>query len=149
MPFVTTEYMDQQATVGYKQAVSGVAGVLNAAKLILGTNVIEPSKTSVPGDITQSPDPNLAPASLTWGTANRDANGDIVTLSNQVLVQLSASVNNCVIRSYGLTDAGGTHLLLSGNTKVPINLPDNLAAYNVQLPFAPGNPQGKDLIITS
>ncbi len=146
---LTTEYCDQHAAVDYTQAGAGVAGILNGAKIIFGTNAISPSKADDPSVITQSIDAGLAPATVTWGTAGRDALGDIVTLTATVPVQLVTSANHCVLQSWGLTDSGGTHLLMSESLSPGLNLVDNLTLFNVQVPFAPGNPQGKSLQISS
>jgi hypothetical protein len=148
---LTTEYMDIHAVTDYVQAGAGVAGVLNGAKIIFGTNELVPGKLTVVADITQSVDAGLAPASVAWGAAGRDAAGDIVTLTATLPVQLASSANACVLTCWGLTDSGGTNLLMSESLEPDrvMNLTDNLVLYNVQVPFAPGNPQGKLLLIVS
>lgn len=146
---ITTEYMDKTAVTDYTQAASGVAGVLNGAKIIFGTNLLVPGKKSVVADITQSIDAGLAPAALTWGAAGRDALGDMVTLSASVPVKLTTSANACVLQCWGITDSAGTNLLICDNFETPLNLPDNLQLYNVQVPFAPGNPEGKSIQVSS
>lgn len=148
---LTTEYMDIQAVTDYVQAGAGVAGVLNGAKIIFGLNIIVPGKLTAVADLTQSVDAGLAPHTVTWGAAGRDASGDIVTLSATIPVQLSSSANACVIQCWGLTDSGGTHLLMSESLSPGrvINLPDNLTLFNVQIPFSPPKPAGKQLQILS
>jgi hypothetical protein len=147
---LTTEYCDIHAVTDYTQVGGGVAGILNAAKIIFGTNAIIPTKTTAVADITQSVDAGLAPATVTWGAAGRDSSGDIVTLTATLPVQLASGANApTTIQSWGLTDSGGTHLLMSENLTTPILLPDTVALYNVQVPFAPGNPQGKSLQVVS
>lgn len=146
---LTTEYMDIGAVTDYTQAGAGVAGILNGAKIIFGTNVIVPAKTTTVANITQSTDPGLAPATVTWGAAGRDGAGDIVTLSVSVPVKLTTGPGPVTIQCWGLTDSTGTHLLMSEALAQPINLPDTVSLFNVQVPFAPGNPQGKQLQVTS
>jgi hypothetical protein len=146
---LTTEFMDKSAAIDYTQVGAGVAGILNGAKLIFGTNLIVPSKNSVIADITQSPDANLAPHTLVWNAAVRDSLNDIVTMSVLFLVQLALNANACNLLSWGITDSAGTHLLISGNFAVPLSLPDNVAAYNIVIPFAPAKPAGKDPLVTS
>jgi hypothetical protein len=146
---LTTEYMDQQAVTDYTQAGAGVAGILNGAKIIFGTNVLVPAKTTNVAAITQSTDAGLAPATVTWGVAGRDSVGDMVTLSASLPVKLTTGPGPVTIQCWGLTDAAGTHLLMSEALAVPIQLPDTLSLFNVQIPFAPGNPQGKSLQVTS
>jgi hypothetical protein len=140
VPILTTEYMDQQAVVDYKQAGGGVAGVLNGAKVIWAIAPFAPSKTLAVGAITQSPDANLAPATVTWGNAVRDALGNIVTISVGLPLQLALNANACTVYGYALTDSGGTHLLLSEVFAAPLVLVDNLTFFEVFVPFAPGNP---------
>jgi hypothetical protein len=146
---LTTEAFDVAAVTDYTQAGAGVAGKLNGAKLILGTNDLTPGKKSVVADITQPTYTGYAPVVVTWGVAMRDANGDIVTLSAPVLVQMGDSVLPTTIKCWGLTDGAGTGLLLCEELATPIPLADALAFRNVQIPFAPGNPQGKSLLVTS
>lgn len=148
---LTTEWLDIAAVTDYVQTGAGVAGVLNAAKIIFGTNILAPSKLTAVADIVQSVDAGLAPHTVTWGAAGRDANGDIVTLSATVPVQLASSANACTIKCWGLTDSAGTHLLMSEslNPDRNIDLPDNLTLFNVQIPFSPPKPQGKQLQILS
>jgi hypothetical protein len=146
---LTTEHMDILAVTGYTQAGSGVAGALNGAKIIFGTNDLVPSKTTVVADITQSIDAGLAPASVTWGAAGRDEVGDITTLTASIPVKLTTSTNACVVKCWALTDSAGTNVLMSEVFAEPLNLPDNVQLYNVQVPFAPGNPQGKQIQVSS
>lgn len=149
MAMLTTEYMDQHAAVDYTQAGAGVAGVLNGAKIILATNTFAPSKTRVVADLTQPTYTGYAPVTITWATAVRDALGDIVTLSQLVAIQMGDSTLPTTITGYGLTDSGGTHLLLSELLPVPLPLVDALTYFGCQVPFAPGNPQAKSALITS
>jgi hypothetical protein len=148
---LTTEYCDIQAVTDYTQAGAGVAGVLNGAKIVFGINPSPPpaTKTRALADITQSVDAGLAPAAVTWGAAGRDSAGDIVTLTASLPVKITVNANNCTITCWGLEDAGGTHLLIYEVLPTPMNLPDTLALFNVQIPFAPANSEGKTLQITS
>jgi hypothetical protein len=148
---LTMEYTDIHAVTDYTQAGAGVAGILNGAKIIYGINASPPpaTKTRAVGDVTQSVDGGLAPAAVTWGAAGRDGAGDIVTLTATLPVQLASSANACTITCWGLTDSGGTHLLLYEVLDTPINLPDNIALFNVQVPFAPANITAKSLQISA
>lgn len=148
---LTTEYMDKQLVTVDTQAGGGpaVAGPLNGAKLVYGTNVISPGKNTVLADLTQSPDANLAPAALTWQATGRDASGDINTTSDDLLMQLALDANACVINSLALVDSGGTHVLASEDISAnPMNLVDTLSQYQVAVEWAPGNPQGKRVKIS-
>jgi len=148
---LTTEYCDIHAITDYVQAGAGVAGILNGAKIIFGTNPLVEGKLKVPADIVQSVDAGLAPHTVTWGAAARDAAGDIVSLTVTVPVQLADSANTCTLTCWGLTDAGGTHLLLCEALRLTeeMNLADNLTLYNVQVPFCPSKPAAKRLVILS
>jgi hypothetical protein len=145
---VTTEWTDSHLCVNATQAGAGVAGVLNAAKVIFSVAPFAPSKTLLPGAITQSPDAGLAPATVTWSPAVRDGANDIVTISDLIAIQLALSANACVIYGYALTDVGGTHVLLSEMLAQPLNLPDNVTAFGLLIPFAPAVPQTKKAQVT-
>jgi hypothetical protein len=143
---LTTEHMDVGAVTDYTQVGAGVAGILNGAKLIFGTNNITPNKHTAVADLTQSPDADLAPVTITWGSAFRDANGDIVTQSQLIPVKIAVLANATTIKSVGLTDAAGANLLASEDLGLGYQLTDLLSLWNVQIPFSPPNPQGKGSI---
>lgn len=149
MPILTTEYADQHLCVDATQAGAGVAGVLNGAKIIWAIAAFTPTKTLTVSGITQSVDTGLAPATVTWATAVRDSLGNIVTLTGAMPLQLATSSNACVVYGYGLTDSGGTHLLLSEAFANSLALVDNLTFYAVTVPFAPGNPPSESASITT
>lgn len=146
---LTTEYTDIHLVTDATQAGAGVAGILNGAKLILGTNTITPTKTTAVGDITQPTYTGYAPLTITWGSAVRDSSGDIVTLSQECPIQMGDSVLPTTIKCWGLTDSGGTNLLMSEELASPLPLVDALTYFGLIVPFAPGNPQGKAAIIVS
>jgi hypothetical protein len=146
---LTTEHTDVAAVTDLTQAGAGVAGVLNGAKLIFGTNNITPSKTGTPAAITEPTDADLAPVTITWGAAARDSNGDIVTLSQLIDVHLANISGACTIKSLGITDSTGTYLLASEDLGLGYQLVDTLSYWGLQVPWAPGNPQGKTSIWTS
>lgn len=146
---LTTEYMDQHAVTDYVQAAAGVAGILNAAKIIFGDNNITPTKVDDPSVIHQSTDADLAPVTITWSAAFRDVDGDITTISQLIPVRIAVLANATTIKSIGITDAAGAHLLGSEDLGNGYPLADLLSLWNVQVPFSPGNPQNKASIWTS
>lgn len=149
MSMLTTEYTDQHAAIDYTQAGAGVAGILNGAKVILATNAFTPTKSLAVSGLTQPTYTGYAPATVTWATAVRDSNGDIVTLSDLIPIQMGDSLTPTSITGYGLTDTGGTHLLLSELFPNPLNLVDVLSYFGLQIPFAPGTPQSKSGLVTN
>jgi hypothetical protein len=149
MAMLTTEYMDIHAVTDYVQAGAGVAGILNAAKLILATNAFTPTKLRVVADLTQPSYGGYAPVTVTWAAAARDQAGDIVTLSQLFPIQQTGGPVVVTIYGYGLTDSAGTNLLLSELFTVPITLVDDLTYFGLQVPFSPPVPEGKSAIISS
>jgi hypothetical protein len=149
MSMLTTEYTDQHAAIDYTQAGAGVAGILNGAKLILATNAFSPGKQLPVAGLTQPTYTGYVPVVLTWAAAVRDALGDIVTLSQLVAIQMGDSLTPTTITGYGVTDGGGTHLLLSELFATPLPLVDVLTYFGLQIPFAPGNPGAKSALVTS
>ena len=149
MSILTTEYTDIHAVTDYVQAGAGVAGILNAAKVILFTNSVSITKTTPLSALTQPTYTGYAPVAVTWGAAARDQFGDIVTLSQLVLIQMANALTPTTIIGYGLTDSAGANLLLAEVLATPLPLVDALTFFNLQVPFAPGNPQGKSALVTS
>lgn len=149
MSMLTTEYCDIHAAIDYTQAGAGVAGILNGAKVILATNAFTPTKLRVVGDLTQPSYGGYAPVAITWGAAARDQAGDIVTLSQLIPIQQTGGPVVVTIYGYGLTDSGGTNLLLSELFAAPITLVDDLTYFGLQIPFSPPVPEGKSALISS
>jgi hypothetical protein len=152
VPQLTTEYMDTKAVLDYTQAGGGgaVAGILNAAKMVLFTNILAPTKTTPLAALTQPTYTGYAPASVTWGPAVRDSAGDIVTLATALPIQMGLATDPpTTLRGYGLTDAAGANLLLLEVFANPIPLVDNLTFFELVVPFSPPKPESKSAIIVS
>lgn len=149
MSIVLTEYGDQGLVTDATQAGAGVAGVLNGAKLILAKASFAPSATLAVGGISQPTYTGYAPAAMTWTAAHRDVNNDIVTESAVVPIQMGDSLTPTTIFGYGVTDSGGTHLIMSELFATPLPLVDALTYFGLTVPFAPAQPQVKSAIVTS
>jgi hypothetical protein len=139
--FKTTEFLDQ-ALAAVDIIASGGTGPLHNAKLFLATASFVPSKTSAVGDITQPTTVSFDPPTLTWSTAFRDLDGDIVTQTQAVLVQ-SADGTPFMVYGVMIVDSGGTNCLMSALLDEPIGLPDALTAFTVASPFGPAAPEEK------
>jgi hypothetical protein len=147
---LTTEYMDIHAVTDYVQAGAGVAGILNAAKIVLFVNSITLTKNTPLSALTQPTYTGYAPVSITWGSAVRDSAGDIVTLSQAVPVQMGSSSDpETKIKGYGLSDSAGANLLFAEVLPSELDLVDQLTYYELVIPFSPPKPQGKTAIVIS
>jgi hypothetical protein len=142
--------MDIHAVTDYVQPGAGVAGVLNGAKVILFTNAITPTKQTPLSALVQPTYTGYAAVAITWGSAVRDAAGDIVTLTQSIPIQMGSSMDpETTIVGYGVEDSGAANLLFIEVLANPIPLVDNLTYYEIVIPFAPGKPQGKTAIVVS
>jgi len=149
---LTTEFMDIHAVTDYTQAGGGgaVAGILNGSKLILFTNSITLTKTTPLSALTQPTYTGYAAVVLTWGAAVRDSVGDIVTLSQEVPVQMGAPADPpTTITGYGIEDAAAVNLLFAEVLASPLPLVDNLTFFALVVPFSPPKPEGKTAIVVS
>jgi hypothetical protein len=144
--------MDIAAVTDYTQAGGGgaVAGVLNGAKLVLTTTQITLTKTTPLSALVQPTYTGYAATTITWGTAVRDASGDIVTNSNAVAVQMGSNTDPPTsVWGYGIQDGAGVNLLFAEIFDAPLQLTDNLTFFELVVPFAPGKPQGKTANVIS
>lgn len=148
MPMLTTFYADEQLAIVATQAGGGgaVAGPLDAVKLHLAVADFSPTKLIGVGDITQPTTTTFNPPALTWSAPYEDATGDIVTLSDRVLVQ-SADGTAIMVYGYMLQDTGATHAIMSERFASPMSLPNALAGFNLQIPFAPSEPGARSAYI--
>jgi hypothetical protein len=143
---LTSEFFDIEQANNAAIAGGGtaVAGPLNGAKLILSTSQFQPTKHTAPADLTAPTWTGYAPYPLTWGSAARDDQGDIVTLSSAVRVQMGAATDpQTSIWGYAVVDSTDTNVLISEAFSQSVGLVDNLSFFEVFVPYAPGNPQGK------
>lgn len=149
---VTSEHMELGLITNATQAggSGAVAGILNGAKLVLYTNNLSPTKTTPVSALTQPTYTGYAPAATTWGAGARDAQGNIVTLSNAFTIQMGASADpSTTIMGWALTDTAGLNILMIETLANPLLLVDNLTVYNLVVPFVPGQPDNYSGIVYS
>jgi len=124
---VTTELMDTDAVVVATQAAAGVAGPLNASKMILFTNSPGLNKNTVVADLTQPTYAGYAAAALTWSGAIRNAMNRISTRTGLVPWVMGDNLTPTTVNGYGITDSAGTHLLAAEYLPTPVGLVDTLS----------------------
>jgi hypothetical protein len=123
-----------------------VAGPLHSCKLLLAIAAFDPTDLITVGSITQPTTTTFNPPTLTWSPPYQDEVGDVVTISDQVLVQ-SADGTGITVFGYLLADSTLAHALLSEMFAVPQSLPNALAGFNLQIPFAPSEPNARSAYV--
>ena len=139
MANVLSQYGEQNGLVDFTQAASGVAGILNGAKLYFYTNNIVPAEGTPLASFDLSPDANLSAIVLTWGAAYRRAGGGIQRDAQAILAQLASGANAGPLYGYIVELAAGAQWIY-GEAFVggPITLTDTLDGFVLVPKFALG-----------
>jgi hypothetical protein len=146
----TTEHMDQATVAIAIQAGGGtaVAGPLNSSKLILCTNRPTITKVNQVTDFTQPTYTGYAPYALTWSAASRNGIGDIVSRTQELVIQMTAAGATVPIQGYAVVDAAIANVLMSELFATPINLTDPLSWAALIVEWDVNNPNsGTGLIV--
>jgi hypothetical protein len=128
---VTVQLFDTDIVVVATQAAAGVAGPLNASKMILFTNTPGLNKSSVLADLTQPTYTGYAAQALTWSVPIRNAMNRIATHTGLLSWVMGDALTPTTVNGYGITDTAGTHLLAAEYFPTPVGLVDTLSFLGV------------------
>lgn len=125
---VLSEACETGLLIDATQAASGVAGILNGAKVRPYIVPVTPTPTTPLATFTASVDAGLAAQSITWGGSYRRAVGGLAKDGGESLFQLADVANATPIYGIVVTNSGGTVLLYAEAFANPVQLSDVLDA---------------------
>lgn len=133
MAMITTDYADRQGYLGAVGPAAGPAGVWNGAKLILGTNQFQPSKTLLLAGITQPTYVGYAAQTITWAGPFRDPLGNQAAFGSTLTFNETGAITATTCYGYGITDSAGTNLLASELFVTPLSLTDAFSVIRIMV----------------
>lgn len=112
MPFIPTEELQQKLLVDARTAGDAFVGVISGAKVVLFTNALVPSATTLLVDLTQPTYTGYAAKNATFAAPYRRPVGGFATESVLLIWQMGDADLPTTIYGYGITDGLVTPKLL-------------------------------------
>lgn len=128
---VSTQLLDTDIVTVATQAAAGVAGPLNASKMVLFINSPGLNKATVLADLTQPTYTGYAASALTWSTPIRNGQNRIATHTGLIPWVMGDDLLPTTVNGYGITDSAGTALLAAEYFPSPVGLVDTLSFLGV------------------
>lgn len=129
---VTTTFADLNlATGAVGTTTAAFTSLWSGAKIILATNLFQPTKTRLLADLTQPTYTGYAAIPITWSAATYDPNGIVSVFSQLATFKATGGTPSATCYGYGIVNAAATQLLGSDTFAAPLGIQDLNATINV------------------